>query len=96
MLADEQEDFRRKRNTVRLLYMLHLNLELSRTTKTPTALINIDLEKAFNSVRIDGLLYKRRNYHVKAKVFSILRTFLKNPEAIIELSNYLSPAFNSK
>ena len=93
VLANEQEGFRRKRNTVRSLYGLHLNLEHARITRTPTALSNIDLEKAFDSVWIDGILYKLRHYHVDGKIFSIIRTFLKNREAIIELANYLSPAF---
>ena len=53
ILADEQEGFRSKRNTVRSLYRLHLNLENSKLMKTPTALLNIDLEKAFDSVWID-------------------------------------------
>ena len=68
MLAGEQEGFRRKRNTVRSLYRLHLDLEHARSTKTPTALLNIDLEKAFDSVWIDGLLYKLRHYHVNGVV----------------------------
>ena len=93
VLADEQEGFRRKRNTVRSLYRLHLNLEHARIMKTPTALLNFDLEKAFDSVWIDGLLYKLRHYHVNGKMFSIIRTFLKNREASIELADYLSPAF---
>ena len=93
VLADEQEGLSRKRDAVRSLYRLHLNLEHSRITKTPTSLLNIDLEKAFNSVWIDGLLYKLRHYQVNGKMFYISRTFLKNREAIIELSNYLSPAF---
>ena len=61
ILADEQEGFRSERNTVRSLYRLHPNLELM---KTPTALLNIDLEKAFDSVWIDGLLYKLRRYKI--------------------------------
>ena len=78
VLSDEQEGFRRKRNTVRSLYRIHLNQEHSRITKTPTALLIIDLEKAFYSVWIDGLLYKLRHYHVNGKMFYIIRTFLKN------------------
>ena len=93
MLLDEQEGFRRKRKTVRSLYRLHLNLEHARITKTPTALLSIDLEMAFDSVLIDGLLYTLRHYHVNGKMFSIIPTFLKNREAIIELADYLSSAF---
>ena len=74
VLADEQEGLRRKRNTVRSLYRLHLNLEHARITKTPTALLNIDLQKAYDSVWIDGLLYKLRQYHVNGKMFSIIRS----------------------
>ena len=90
MLAHEQEGFRRKRNTVRSLYRLYLNLEHARITKTPTALLNFDLEKAFDSVRIDGLLYKLRHYHVHGKMFPIIRTFLKKQKAIIESKTFLS------
>ena len=95
VLADEQEGLRRKRNTVRTLYSLHLNLEHSRITKTPTALLDIDLEEAFDSVWIDGLLYKLKHYHVNGKMFSIVRTFLKTRETSIELSDYFSPAFET-
>ena len=41
---------------------------------------------------IDSLLYKLRHYQVNRKVFSIIRYFLMNRGAIIELSDYLSPA----
>ena len=51
------------------------------------------LENAFDSVWIDGLLYKLRHHHVNSKMFSIIRTFLKNREAIIELAGNLSPTF---
>ena len=88
ILADEQEGFRSKRNTVRSLYRLHLNLENSKLMKTPTALLNIDLEKAFDSVWIDGPLYKLRHYKINGKMF-----FLKNREAFIELSDFRSSMF---
>ena len=61
--------------------------------KTPTALLNIDLEKAFDSVWIDGLLYKLKHYKINGKMFCILRTFLKNREAFIELSDFRSSMF---
>ena len=83
VVADEQEGFRRNRNTVRSLYRLHLKLEQARITKTPTALLSIDQEKAFDGVWIDGFLYKLRHNLVNGKMFRIIRTFLKNREAII-------------
>ena len=71
----------------------HLNLENYKLMKTPTALLNIDLEKTFDSVWIDGLLYKLRHYKINSKMFCILRTFSKNREAFVELSDFRSSVF---
>ena len=50
LLGDEREGFRSERNTTRSLYRLHLMLENAERSRLPTALLNIDLEKAFDSV----------------------------------------------
>ena len=83
----------KKVRIARYLYRLHFNLEHSRITKTSTALLHIDLEKAFDRVWIAGSLYKLIHYHVNGKMFSLIETFLKNRETIFELSAYRSPAF---
>ena len=62
VLADNQEGFRRKRSTFRLLYWLYLNLEHSRFTKPSNALLNIDHENVYENVGIDVLIYKVRAY----------------------------------
>ena len=74
IIGQEQEGFRTKRNTVRSVYRLHLSLERANASKLPTALLNIDLEKAFDSVWISGRLYKLRNYIV-GRVIRILEAF---------------------
>ena len=89
VLADNQENFSRKRNTFRLLYRLHLNLEHSRITKPPTALLNIDHENVYDNAGIDVLVYKVRPYQVNGKIFAIIRTYLKDREAIIKLSDLI-------
>ena len=58
LLGDEHEGFRSKRNTTRSLYRLHLMLENAKRSRLPTVLLNIELEKAFDSVWVDGLLFK--------------------------------------
>ena len=61
IIGQEQEGFRTKRNTVLSLYKLRLSLERAKASRLPTALLSINLEKAFDSVWISGLLYKLRN-----------------------------------
>ena len=72
IIGQEQEGFRTIRNTVRSLYRLHLSLERAKASKLPSALLNIDLEKAFYSVWISELLYKLRNYNIAGTMFWIL------------------------
>ena len=93
IIGQEQEGFRTKRNTGRSLYRLHLSLERAKASKLPTALLNIDLEKAFDSVWISGLLYKLRNYNIAGRMFRILEAFLSNRHVFIELGEYKSHTF---
>ena len=50
LLGDKKEGFRPTKNTTRSLYTLHLMLENAKRSRLSTALLNIDLEKAFDSV----------------------------------------------
>ena len=67
LLGDEQQGFRSKRNTTRTLYRLHLMLENAKRSRLPTALLNIDLEKVFDSVWVDGLLFKLLEHNISGK-----------------------------
>ena len=69
LLQDEQEDFRSRRNTTRSLYKLHLMLENVKRSRLLMALLNIDLEKAFNSVWMDSLLFKLLKHKIFGKKF---------------------------
>ena len=50
ILDEEQEGFRTHWSTTRSLYRMHLVLEEAKRSKKPTALLNIDLEKAFDII----------------------------------------------
>ena len=63
LLGDEQEGFREKRNTTRSLYTLDLMLENAKRSRLQTALLNIDLKKSFDSLCVDGLLFKRLQHN---------------------------------
>ena len=68
-------------------------LENAKRPRIPTALLNIDLEKAFDSVRVDGLLFKLLEHNISGKLYQIIKSFLKPRVASIVLNGYQSPKF---
>ena len=68
-------------------------LENAKRTRLPTVLLNIDHEKAFDSVWVDGLLFKLLEHNIYGKMYQIIKSFLINRVASIELNGYQSPKF---
>ena len=50
-------------------------------------------EKAFDSVWVDGLLFKLLEHNISCKMYQIIKSFLKTRVASIELNGYQSPKF---
>ena len=73
----EQEGFLPKKNTVRSLFRLKLECDFLKKSKLCAALINLDLEKAFDSVWQKGLLLKLWTAGIRGSLFNLLRNFLK-------------------
>ena len=93
IIEEEQEDFREKRVTVRSLYRMQIELEDIQRKKKPAVLLNIDLEKAFDCVWIDGLLYKLQNIGITRNLLNIIQAFLSNRFSFIKIGNYHSNNF---
>ena len=74
---------------VTIYHRMHRLLEDVKKSKLPTPLFNIDLEKAFDSIRIDGLLFKLRKSGVCGKMYDILKTFLKEERHTLLLTTLL-------
>ena len=94
LIDEEQEGFQTKHSTTRSLYRMHRLLEDVKKSKLRSALFNIDLEKAFDSNWIDGLLFKLRKSGVCGKMYDTLKTFLKQREAYIVVNNIAMDKFN--
>ena len=92
-IEEEQEGFREKKSNVRSFYRMQLELEDIQRNKKPSVLLNIDLEKALDSVWIDGLLYKLQNIGITGNLLSIIQAFLSNRLFFIKIGNYLSNIF---
>ena len=65
-------------------------------TKTCGALLNIDLEKAFDSVWVDGLLLKLNQVRITGRMFNIVKSFLLSRESFINVEKFNSPSFKIK
>ena len=93
IIEEEQEGFRKKRSTVRSLYRMQIELEDIRRNKKPAVLLNIDLDEAFDSVWIDGFLYKLQNIGITGNLLSIIQAFLSNKLSCIKIGSYHSNSF---
>ena len=78
IIEEEQEGFQKRKNTLRSLYRLDLECEWAKTHKESAALLNVDLEKAFDSVWLDGLIYKFRNLKINGEMIKIVEAFIRS------------------
>ena len=58
LIDQEQEGFMQNKNKTRSLFRLKIEFEVMKKSNLKAALINLDLEKAFDSVWHNGLLFK--------------------------------------
>ena len=73
---------------------MQLELEDFQRNEIQAVLLNIDLEKAFDSVWIDGLLYKLQNIGITGNLLSIIQAFVSNRLSFIKIANYHSNNFS--
>ena len=96
LLQQQQEGFRDNHSTTRSLYQLHLEMESLKRLKKPSALLNVDLEKAFDSVWIDVLYNRLIHFRVSGKTLNIINIFFRNRKVFIQISNFKSQCFVTK
>ena len=94
-LEEHQEGFRSRRGTVRSLYRLHLEAEKFKNSQS-SARVNIDMEKAFDSVWTNRLLYKLKGYRVSGNLLKLLEKFLRNRKAYIQIDFFCTEEFESQ
>ena len=76
LIDHEHEGFLPKKSTTRSLYRLKLEHEILARDKKKAALINLDLEKAFDSVWHNGLLLKLWTAGIRGLLSKLLSKFL--------------------
>ena len=93
IIEEEQEGFQSGKNTLRSLYRLDLECEWARTHEESAALLNVDIENAFDSVWLDGLIYKLKNLKINMKMIKMIDVFLRSRNGQIHPDPYTSPLF---
>ena len=71
-------------------------MESIKSLKKPSALLNVDLEKAFDSVWIDGLYNRLIHLGKSGEMLHIINISLRNRKVFIQISNFKSKCFVTK
>ena len=96
LIDDSQEGFRKRRGTGRCIYKLIDNVQNNIERKKVAAAPFIDLEKAFNTIWIDGLMYKLREAGINSYILNIIDYYLRNRIVYIEIGETDQKASSQK
>ena len=95
--VDEQNGFRKGRSCEDHIYSLTSIIKNRMTSKDSTFAAFIDLEKAFDWVDRDLLMYRLLQYNIDGKMYKAVRAIYNHTESCIRLNNCLySDWFNVK
>ena len=79
---------------LRSLYRLDVESKLVKTHEKTAALLNVYNAQAFDSVWLDGWIYKLKNLKINGKMIKMIDAFLRPRKGQIDLEHYTSPMFN--
>jgi hypothetical protein len=87
LFPDEQNGFRQNRSCEDHIFAVTSIVRNRLANKKPTFCAFIDLEKAFDWVNRDLLLYKLLSYNVDGKIYKSIQSLFKETSSCIELIN---------
>ena len=89
IIDEEQEGFRPKHSTTRYLYRLMSSLKDAQKKKLNAIILCIDLQKAFDSVWIPGLIYKLRGLGIDGPIIKLINSFLSTRHISLKINNFI-------
>jgi len=95
IIINEQFEFRPRHSTVAQLLRLTENFALEMNKKRNSAMIILDLQKAFDSVWHRGLLYKLHLIKIPDYIIKIIRSYLKDRKFIVSFNGAESTSYNA-
>ena len=91
---EDQEGFTEKRNTVRYLHRLNLEVKQDKADNKTCIGLFIDFEKAFDSVWKRGLIYKLRKLGITGNILKLINIFLMSRKMSLAVNGYKGPVRN--
>jgi len=89
-IINEQFGFREKHSTTHQLNRLTEHISANYNMKKSTGLLLLDVEKAFDTVWHDGLLYKISKLKAPRYLLHIIKSYLKGRSYVVSLNKELS------
>ena len=90
VLNDDQFGFRESRSTVKQLARVVFDITNNFNLKKSTAALLLDVEKAFDTVWHDGLIYQLKEYNIPIYIIRIISSFLSSRKFKVKVGNDLS------
>lgn len=94
ILPEFQFGFRTKHSTLHALNVFQNDISVNAFKKEPTVAVSLDIEKAFDTTWIEGLVYKLRNFGYPKTLCSIVYHFVTERSFQVRVLNKLSQKFH--
>ena len=94
IFVEEQNGFRRKRSCEDHIYVLTSIINSQFESKKPVFAAFVDMEKAFDWVNRDLLLYRLLQYNIDGKMYKAIKNMYAHTESCIKLNNMMSGWFS--
>ena len=96
LYADEQNGFRKKRSCIDHIFTMSSIIRNRKNRNLPTYIAFVDLEKAFDRVDRNLLLYKLKSMGFGGKMFNIIQSLYSNCQACVNVNGHLTNFFPSE
>lgn len=90
VLPDEQFGFRPQHSTIHQVCRIKNMINLNKSVRKSTGMILLDVEKAFDSIWHDGLIYKMHHFNFPNYILKLIRSFCSNRSFRVCIGNSLS------
>lgn len=94
IIIDEQFGFKAQHNTVQQVVRIVNDIRYNFNINKVTVMLLLDIEKAFDKVWIDGLIYKMIQYNYPNIIIKLIHSYLNNRKLQVKVNNAYSKERN--